>query len=408
MNAIENNLQEAVETVESHRSLRSDAQSTGDSEQARSPQPQSHLHPTPSFNLADHPVPNGHEEIWRFTPLRRLQDLLDGEDAEGELDYKIDAPVGVSVSELSLAEARLLGALAPEDRTSAVAANKAEHVMRFDFAANTRFEQPLIIDITGESAATRAYDSYLFTVGANAEAAIMLRMNGSARYSDFITLVAGDGAKVNFVIISDWAEDAVQAGQFGISVGRDAHVKTVVATLGGSLVRLSSVAEYKGPGGQLEQYGVYFADAGQHVEHRLFVDHNQPSTYSRVDYRGALQGDGAHAVWVGDVLIRKVAEGIDTYESNKNLLLTDGCRADSVPNLEIETGEIQGAGHSSSTGRFDDEQLFYLRSRGIPEKEARKLVVHGFFADIIHRIGIPQVEERLLAEIEKELALVLG
>ena len=148
---------------------------------------------------------------------------------------------------------------------------------------------------------------------------------------------------------------------------------------------------------------MYFVDAGQHLEHRLFVDHNAPRTRSNVDYRGALQGAGAHSVWVGDVLIRKVAEGIETYESNKNLILTDGCRADSVPNLEIETGEIAGAGHASTTGRFDDEQLFYLRSRGIDEAEARRLVVHGFFADIIRRIGVPDVERQLLDTVEAEL-----
>ena len=108
------------------------------------------------------------------------------------------------------------------------------------------------------------------------------------------------------------------------------------------------------------------------------------------------------------MLIRKVAEGITTYESNRNLVLTDGCRADSVPNLEIETGEIAGAGHASTTGRFDDEQLFYLRSRGIDEVEARRLVVHGFFADIIRRIGVPEIEARLLAAVEAELAVNVG
>jgi len=113
-------------------------------------------------------------------------------------------------------------------------------------------------------------------------------------------------------------------------------------------------------------------------------------------------------VWIGDVLIRKVAEGIETYESNKNLVLTDGCRADSVPNLEIETGDIAGAGHASTTGRFDDEQLFYLRSRGIDEAEARRLVVHGFFAGIIRRIGVPGVEQRLLAAVEAELEVNVG
>ena len=191
-------------------------------------------------------------------------------------------------------------------------------------------------------------------------------------------------------------------------VGRDAQVRTVTVSLGGKVVRLAETAKFAGPGGSLEQFGLYFVDAGQHIEHRMFVDHNAPHTKSNVDYRGALQGKGARSVWIGDVLIRKVAEGIETYESNRNLVLTDGCRADSVPNLEIETGEIAGAGHSSTTGRFDDEQLFYLRSRGIDEEEARRLVVRGFFHDIIRRIGIESIEERMMVAIEQELAVTMG
>jgi Fe-S cluster assembly protein SufD len=150
--------------------------------------------------------------------------------------------------------------------------------------------------------------------------------------------------------------------------------------------------------------GLYFADEGQHIEHRLFADHTAPRTKSHVLYKGALQGEGAHTVWVGNVLIRKVAEGIETYEENRNLVLSDGCQADSVPNLEIETGEIEGAGHASATARFDDEQLFYLRARGIEEKEAHRLVVHGFFNDLIRKVGLEPLEERLLATVEEELA----
>jgi Fe-S cluster assembly protein SufD len=173
-------------------------------------------------------------------------------------------------------------------------------------------------------------------------------------------------------------------------------------------VRVNVSCAYEGSGGEADLLGLYFADAGQHLEHRLFVDHNAPRTKSNVDYKGALQGRNAHTVWIGDVLIRKVAEGIETYESNRNLVLTDGARADSVPNLEIETGEIEGAGHASTTGRFDDEQMFYLCSRGIGEDEARRLVVHGFFADIIRRIGIPDIQSRLLASVEAELAATVG
>ena len=202
---------------------------------------------------------------------------------------------------------------------------------------------------------------------------------------DNAEIIVGDGASLILVSVQDWEDDAVHLAHLHARIGRDASYRQALVSIGGDMVRISSSVDFAAPGGEAELLGLYFADAGQHLEHRLFVDHNAPRTRSNVDYRGALQGQGAHTVWIGDVLIRKVAEGIKTYESNKNLVLTDGCRADSVPNLEIETGEIEGAGHASTTGRFDDEQLFYLRSRGIEEAEARRLVVHGFFADIIRQ-----------------------
>jgi Fe-S cluster assembly protein SufD len=168
-------------------------------------------------------------------------------------------------------------------------------------------------------------------------------------------------------------------------------------------VRLAPTVRYAGPGGDAELRGLYFADAGQHQEHRLFVDHTQPRCRSRVEYKGALQGDGAHAVWIGDVLIQAEATGTDTYELNRNLLLTDGARADSVPNLEILTGEVVGAGHASATGRLEDQHLFYLMARGISMEEARKLVIRGFFGELINKIEVPELRERITASIEGEL-----
>ena len=368
----------------------------------------SHLHPVASFDLADHPVPNGREEVWRFTPLKRMRGLLDGTPSADHLDWQTQLPAGVETAEISLDEVRQLGVLAPVDRPSALAANLSGGAVKITVPAGAELAEPIILRLHGESADSLVYGQLVFAVGANAAATIVLRHTGSARYASSVSVLVGDGATVNFVGLQDWDDDAVHIGHVGLRIGRDAKVRTVAASLGGDLVRLVETAEYDGPGGELEQFGLYFVDSGQHIEHRLFVDHNAPNTLSNVDYRGALQGEGAHSVWVGGVLIRKVAENIKTYESNKNLVLTDGCRADSVPNLEIETGEIQGAGHSSTTGRFDDEQLFYLRSRGIPEEKARRLVVHGFFADIIRRIGVPDVEARLLATIERELEVTIG
>src|SRR3954453_17239703 len=216
----------------------------------------------------------------------------------------------------------------------------------------------------------------------------------------------GGGPKLTFVSVQDWDDDAVHLAHHVACVGRDATYKSVVVTLGGDLVRINPLVRFAGPGGSAELLGVFFADDGQHLEHRLLVDHDQPHCKSRVTYKGALQGDKAHTVWVGDVIIGSDAVGPDTYELNRTLLLTEGARADSVPNLEIEPGEIAGAGHASATGRFDDEQLFYLQARGNPEDAARRLVVRGFFHELLVKIDVPEIRERLEAAIEAELEAV--
>jgi len=372
------NLQEAVETVESH------------------------LHPRPSWDVAEHPMPTGREEIWRFTPVNRIKPLLDGSPSDARLVWEEVLPAGVTSRELSELEARELSAEAPVDRVSALAASLARGARLVEVPAEAELDAPVSVVLRG--AGELVWGHTVVRVGHHARATIVIRHEGSATYGTKLDVIVGDGAIVNFVTIQDWADDTVHGGQTSVLVGRDAQVRTVTVSLGGSLVRLTETARFSAPGGSLEQFGLYFVDAGQHIEHRLFVDHNMPQTHSQVDYRGALQGKGAHSVWVGDVLIRKVAEQISTYEANKNLVLTDGCRADSVPNLEIQTGQIEGAGHSSTTGRFDDEQLFYLQSRGIAPEEARRLVVRGFFAAIIAKIGVPDLEERLMTAIEAELA----
>ncbi|WP_407077006.1 Fe-S cluster assembly protein SufD [Nocardioides sp.] len=365
---------------------------------------ESHLNPAPSYDLEDHPVPTGREEVWRFTPLKRLRGILDGEASDATLTWDTTIPEGVTLSRITADEARDLGELGPNDRPAALAVARADGAVLLDVPADQVVAEPVVLRLTGESVDDLVWGRLLFRVGAHAEVTIVLVHTGSARYSAISSFLVGDGAKVNVLSLQDWDDDAVHLGRDAIRVGRDASVQHTSISFGGDLVRMHANVEYAGPGGSAELLGLYFADEGQHLEHRLFADHNAPKTRSHVVYKGALQGQGAHTVWIGNVLIRKVAEGIETYEENRNLVLTDGCQADSVPNLEIETGEIEGAGHASATARFDDEQLFYLRSRGVSEKEAQRLVVHGFFNDLIRKVGVPSIEERLLTTVEDELA----
>ncbi|MFJ4815204.1 Fe-S cluster assembly protein SufD [Streptomyces sp. NPDC088801] len=357
----------------------------------------------PSFDVADFPVPHGREEEWRFTPLERLRGLHDGTAvATGNgVKVEVQAPEGVTVEAVGRDDARLGKAGAPVDRVAAQAYSVFEKASVVSVPKETVLTEPIRIAVHGEGGT--AFGHQVIELGAFAEAVVVIDHTGDAVLAANVDYLLGDGAKLTVVSVQDWDDKAVHVAQHNALVGRDASFKSVVVTFGGDLVRLHPRVRYAGPGGEAELFGLYFTDQGQHQEHRLLVDHNVPHCKSHVVYKGALQGDDAHAVWIGDVLIEAKAEGTDTYEMNRNLVLTDGARVDSVPNLEIETGEIVGAGHASTTGRFDDEQLFYLMARGIPEYEARRLVVRGFFAELVQQIGLPDIEERLIARIEEEL-----
>ncbi|KND38530.1 Fe-S cluster assembly protein SufD [Streptomyces acidiscabies] len=358
---------------------------------------------SPSYDVADFPVPHGREEEWRFTPLERLRGLHDGTAvATGAgVTVAVEAPEGVTVELAGRDDARLGRTGAPVDRVAAQAYSAFERAGVITVPKETVLTEPIRIAVHGEGGTS--FGHQVIELGAFAEAVVVIDHTGDAVVAANVEYVLGDGAKLTVVSVQDWDDKAVHVAQHSALIGRDASFKSVVVTFGGDVVRLHPRVSYAGTGGEAELFGLYFTDAGQHQEHRLLVDHNTPHCKSNVVYKGALQGEGAHAVWIGDVLIEAKAEGTDTYEMNRNLVLTDGARVDSVPNLEIETGEIVGAGHASATGRFDDEQLFYLMARGIPADEARRLVVRGFFAELVQQIGVPDIEERLLVKIDAEL-----
>ena len=360
-----------------------------------------------SYDVEAFEAPGGREENWRFTPMKRLRGLHDGSAvATGEITLDADAAPELKIETVGRDDSRLGEAGVPSDRIAAQAYSAFAKATVVTVPKETKASKPSVLRIHGPGADKVAYGHLQVRAEAFAEAVIVLDHVGSGTYADNVEFVIGDGAKVTVVSVQDWADDAVHVSEQHLKLGRDASLRHTVITLGGDLVRVSPTATFADKGGDVEMLGVYFADAGQHQEHRLFVDHAVPNCKSRVGYKGALQGEAAHTVWIGDVLIRAAAESTDTYEFNRNLVLTPGARADSVPNLEIETGEIEGAGHASATGRFDDEQLFYLQSRGIAEEAARRLVVRGFFHEILVKIDVPEVRERLEAAIEAELEAV--
>jgi Fe-S cluster assembly protein SufD len=344
-------------------------------------------------------MPTGREEEWRFTPLDRLRPLLEDRPADGSVDIGWYSPAPATLESVGREDPRVGSALVPKDRVAAIALSRSEKAVALTVPRGEQADVHL--DLRG--AGGLAYGHLVVEVEPGGELTLILDHNGSSTYAGNIEYLVRDGASLTVVSVQDWERDAVHVGAHAAQLGRDARFKSVIVSLGGDLVRLSPTVTFAGPGGEAELLGLFFADAGQHLEHRMLVDHAVPHCRSRVTYKGALQGDDAHTVWIGDVMIRPTAIGTDTYELNRNLLLTDGARADSVPNLEIETGEVAKAGHASATGRFDDEQLFYLQARGIPAEVARRLVVRGFFAEVIAQIDDNALRGRLLAAIEDEL-----
>lgn len=355
-----------------------------------------------TYDLEEFPVPTGREEVWRFAPRAALKPLFEDAGSHGRLSLSTTLSDGAVLREITSDEARQRAASAPADRIAALAAKHTQRSLLLEIPAGADHPEPNILDLTGTDREV-VWGQTLIEVGRDARATVVLRHNGTAIYGGNVSAVVHDGGSLELVMVQNWADDAVHAGQFATRVGRDARLRTVLVTLGGEAVRLVQTVDYAAPGGEVDARGLFFADAGQRFEHRSFVDHNQPHCSSNVVFKGALQGQGARSVWVGDVLIQPAAVGTQTYEINRNLLLDDGPRADSVPNLEILTGDVAGAGHASATGRFDEEQLFYLMSRGISEEQARRLVVLGFFADVLDGIDVPMIRSELMRAVEAEL-----
>lgn len=363
-----------------------------------------------SFNLADIPMPGGREEDWRFTPLERIKMLL--ADALERKAPRVEV-AGQVVSETErvelgtssyveiAADSDIHGKVgAPGDRAAVVEWNNHRELVNVVIAEE--LSEPVRIKVIGENRQPAA-QHICIDVKPDAKALVILEHTGDAQLNQGVEIDVESGAQLEFVSIQEWDRTAVHASNHRMNVEKDAKLKHIAITLGGDLVRICPDIELDKPGAEVELFGVYFTDTDQHQEHRLFVNHSAENCRSDVHYKGALQGQQAHAVWIGDVLIGKQAFNTDSYEQNRNLVLNEGAKADSVPNLEIENGEIAGAGHASATGRFDEEQLFYLLSRGIPEDIARKMVVHGFFAEVIRQIGIEEIEERLLHAIDARL-----
>ena len=362
--------------------------------------PTDHAPRVASTVVEDFAMPTGREEEWRFAPIEAMRPFFETHPEPGSLVADETAYVSI-VDPADLEPTDWL----PTDRASAVARAAVRQAVRVRVGSDEVVDAPIVVELSGSGPVS--YGHVDVRIGRHARATVVLVHDGSVDASGSIVVSVGEGADLTMLSILDGPPEHTHLWQWHTEVGRDAAFTGSVVTIGGRVVRIVPSVSYAGPGGSAHLLGAFLADDGQYLEHRVFIDHDEPHCSSMVVYKGALAGAGSHTVWVGDVLVRRTATGIDTYEMNRNLLLDDGARADSVPNLELETGDIVSAGHASATGKFDDEQLFYLQSRGLPERIARQLVVRGFFVDVLSRFPSVEWRERVLTRIGQRLGMDL-
>lgn len=353
-----------------------------------------------SADPADFAAVTGREPEWRLSPVSELGALIDGPLDGGAYPIECDPPEGVTVEFVDVSTTKRGAAGLPEDRLSANAWSQVDQVLEITVGSEARHTTRILRREVGP--APRAAHT-LIHVTEGSHGIVIIESTGDALLAENVEIQLDAGSTLELVCLQEWNEGAIHYSPHFGTVGRDAQLRHIAASMGGHIVVLNPSITLAGRGSGTELFGVYFADYNQHLEHRVYVHHEGPDTTSRVTYKGALHGRGARTVWIGDVLIGAGATGTDSYEENRNLVLSDGTRADSIPNLEIKTGDIAGAGHASATGRFDDEHLFYLQSRGIPEVAARRLVVQGFLGEIVQKISDVELVTRLLERVKQKL-----
>jgi Fe-S cluster assembly protein SufD len=263
---------------------------------------------------------------------------------------------------------------------------------------------PVVVVSLVEGDGTAAFPRLVVSAGENSEVTVF----GHAASTDVDALVlpvveldAGQAARLRYLDAQLLGQSVWQLGHQASRVGRDAAFATTMVSLGGDYARLRIDSALDGRGASGEMQAVYFGEGSQMHDMRTLQDHVAPRTTSNLLFKGVVQGT-SHAVYSGLIHIGKEAAGVDAFQTNRNIKLSDGAWAESVPNLEIENNDVR-CSHASAVGPVDEEQRFYLESRGVRPAAAERLIVLGFFEEVLNRLPVPGAKGPLRAEIVRKL-----
>ena len=388
-------------------------------------------------NLATLEPLTGREEAWRFTPPADLGlngsepaapgagagveqktggraarlNLVDGAPAPPDIS---SLPEGVIVAELSsalvehedLVREHLYKMIGFEDHAGALNAARWESGTFVYVPPNTEVELPIETLTSATGATGRVVGRTLVIVGEDSKATVIDRfasadLPGTVQISSAVELYVAPRGELEHIAVGGWGAGAHHHLMLHGDCAADAKLRSVVVSLGGDVVRAEPFLHCTGPHSDARALGLYFADERQHFEHRVVSRHEAPDSYSNLLYKGALK-DKAHTIFYGNLVVPPGAPRTDAYQTNRNLVLSDGARADTIPFLEIETADVR-CSHAGAVGRVDDEHLFYLQSRGVPKDVAKRLIVIGFLQEVLEHIGFDELREELEAAVEEKV-----
>jgi Fe-S cluster assembly protein SufD len=364
------------------------------------------------------PIPSQETEEWRYTDLSSF-----------DLDFRVAPPrhalttsnqplegTGVIFCDLDraaeehpeLIEPALHG-LVPTDRTKFTALHAAFRAggTFLYVPRDVRIELPLQSAMSLHDDSTAVFPHTVLVAEEGADVTLIDRYVSPdlpRAFSDAIAeIYVGDGAHVRYASIQEWGSGVTHLGIQRARVGRDAEFRSLAIGFGASLARAEAETVLAGAGGFSEMLGVFFADGTQHFDHRSVQDHEAPHCASDLLYKGALR-DASRAVYSGWVHVRPGAQKTDAMQTSRNIVLSEHAKADAIPNLEIEANDVR-CGHAASVGPVEEETVFYLESRGIPRAEAERLIVTGFFQEVLDRVALPEVRRNAELAIQEELGM---
>lgn len=334
------------------------------------------------------------QKIWKLAPINKIKNL-------SSVYTEIHCSQNVTVYYKSVKK-KSLKFYEDKDKISCFVWKYGKDVLELNIENNKIIKEEIRIRISSNNKISLKMQNIVINALQGSKSTIILEHEGSSSLYQNIEINVRENACLTLISIQKWNSDSIHLNYDYINIFKNAHFKHIIISLSGKMIKAIPSVLFHDSGGKVKLVGMYLNKDFEYKEHKIFIKHNHPSCISKVNYKGFLKGKNSKAVWIGNVYIDKNAKHTNTYQINKNLVFNSKAQFESIPNLEIQTGKIIQAGHATSTFNFDLEHLFYLQSRGISLNEAYRLIIYGFFKEIIDYIDQKSLKKKILSFVKNK------